>query len=70
VPEFIDRADSFVHEYSQGDGTDQKPRGGNKRVLVHAARPAKLKSSDGWEEPAGNACEEKRRVEVQWFTVE
>jgi NitT/TauT family transport system substrate-binding protein len=24
----------------------------------------------GWEEPAGNSCEEKRRVEVQWFTVE
>jgi hypothetical protein len=23
----------------------------------------------GWEEPVGNSSDEKRRVEVQWFTV-
>jgi NitT/TauT family transport system substrate-binding protein len=44
-----------------------------KRVLVEREKldPAGIEIvGRGWEEPAGNASEEKRRVEVQWFTVE
>jgi NitT/TauT family transport system substrate-binding protein len=75
VPEFHKQGgDSFVRmSGSQGDGTEQKPRGGNQARAGRArkARSARIEIVErGWEEPAGNSSEEKRRVEVQRFTVE
>ena len=75
VPEFHKQGgDSFVRMMALKAMELSKNRAAEiKRLLVEREKldPARIEIvGRGWEEPAGNSSDEKRRVEVQWFTVE
>jgi NitT/TauT family transport system substrate-binding protein len=75
VPEFKARGgDAFVRQMALKAVELSKNRAAEiRRLLIekYKAEPARIEMvGRGWEEPVGTTSDEKRRVEVQWFTVE
>ncbi|MBX9737894.1 MAG: OmpA family protein, partial [Phycisphaerales bacterium] len=75
VPEFKSRGgDAFVRQMALKAVELSKNRAAEiRRLLIekYKAEPARIEMvGRGWEEPVGTTSDEKRRVEVQWFTVE
>ncbi len=75
VPEFQSKGgDAFVRQMALKAVELSKNRAAEiRRLLIekHKADPKRIEMvGRGWEEPVGTTSDEKRRVEVQWFTVE
>lgn len=75
VPQFRSQGgDSFVRSMALKAMELSKNRANEiKRLLVEREKvdPARIEIvGRGWEEPTGNTPDQKRRVEVQWFTIE
>lgn len=75
IPEFQKKGgDAFVRQMALKAVELSKNRAAEiRRLLVekYKADPKRIEMvGRGWEEPVGNTADEKRRVEVQWFTVE